>query len=515
MKGGCLPLLVALLAPGCGSPDRDNPADPGAGVGGSGVELVAAFPGGVGGVSPDHVSDIRYAVSDTVGGIDIEETITGSMNLVAGEARALVPDVPAGTGRVFRVDAFDQNQIRTFSAADTLDVASGAAVPVRLSLQRLTGTVEVTSRLPPEITSVEVAVVADGDTLRRVFAVEDDGLTERIADVPTGTDVQILLEGSDAERQILIQQALLTDVRHDLVARVSLAVETGAVALVALFPDYLPRVAVDRFSDAAGTFFRRSEHASLPKPDAAIDFDRLFLRTGVGPNGEPIEFYNLDVHPTEPAPVYTLVDRRGDAIAGQLPIFDEIPGDSTYSDLRQVWEVSITDLTYRPNALTSLQAIEDQGLEMTQTQRILNCVMAPAGSRATRRYGASDPTVLQSGWFRDQIVRYLLFEGPESSAQVAYESGEISAPLMYAFLENDRDVSDGFAVDGDGNTHNVVTRLPGQEGYAPLWAVRVFLLKVFDRVVNVATAQDQERGEESILQLVQILYVNAPIVSGG
>lgn len=520
MRGAAIPqLAVAVLAiglaAGCGGPGRDNPADPDGGNSDSGIELVAAFPGGASGVPPDRVSAIRYSVSDTLGGRDIGTAITGTMNLIAGEAVALVPGVPAGTGRVFRVDAFDQNEIRTFSASDTVDVSGSGALPIRLALQRLTGTVELTSQLPPEISSVDLAVVADGDTLRSAFTVDDNGLTERIEAVPTGSDVEILLEGSDAERQILIQQILLTDVRDDLVARLSLNVETGAVGVVAIFPEYLPQAEVDRFSDAAGSFFRRSENPALPEPDEAIDLDALFLHRGLGPNGEAIEFYHLDIHPTQPAPVYILVDRRGDAIAGQLPIFDALPGDASYSDLKQVWEVAITDRLYSPNTLTSLQAIEDQGLEAIETGDILNCVMVPAGSSATRRYGSGDATALQSGWVRDQLIRYFLFEGPQSNAQVAFESGEISAPLMYGFFDNDEDFTGGFAVDDEGNTHNVVTRLPGQEGYAPLWAVRIFLLDAFDRVVDVATAQDQERAEESILQLDEILYINAPIVSGG
>ena len=88
---------------------------------------------------------------------------------------------------------------------------------------------------------------------------------------------------------------------------------------------------------------------------------------------------------------------------------------------------------------------------------------------------------------------------------------------MYAFFDNDRNPLDGFAVDGEGSTHNVVTRLPGQEGYAPLWALRVFLLSVFDRVMSVGSAQDNDR-EDNILEQEEVLIINAPIVgqlSGG
>lgn len=97
---------------------------------------------------------------------------------------------------------------------------------------------------------------------------------------------------------------------------------------------------------------------------------------------------------------------------------------------------------------------------------------------------------LHDGWYRDRVVRYLLFENPESSATTEFGGQLISAPVMYAFFDNDRDEVDGFALDDDGSTHNVVTRLPTQEGYSPLWALRVFKLSVFDRVMSVGSAQD-------------------------
>ncbi|MFH1570988.1 MAG: hypothetical protein ABIL09_23545 [Gemmatimonadota bacterium] len=500
------PLL--LLAAACGVIDRNNPADPG--VGDSGVQLVASFPGPAGGVPVGLVEEVRY----TVTAADLD-SVTGTLNLVAAQAQALVTGVSAGTGRVFRVDAFDRDHIRTYSGIDTVDLAGAGPLTVRLDLVRLTGTVELSSLLPPEIASLEVAIVADGDTLRSTFEVQNAALNERITTVPTGSDVQVVLSGSDTEGQVRLRRTVLADVRAELVARVVLDVEAGAAQVTALFPDYLPAVAIDRFSDAAATFYRRSDRPSLPGPDKPIDFDRLFLFSGLGPNGEQVQFYHLDVQPADPAPVYLLVDRRGDPISGQLAIFDQIPGDSTYNDLRQVWEVQVTDRDFRANSITSLQAILDLELEPVATGRIWNCAMAPPGSQATHRYGAADVTSLQAGWYRDQIVRYFLFEGEGSSAQVAFESGEISAPLMYAFLDNDRDVTDGFAVGEPGATHNVFTRLPGQEGYAPLWVLRVLRLQVFDRVRDVATAQDQERGEDNVVELETILQVNAPIVGVG
>jgi len=144
----------------------------------------------------------------------------------------------------------------------------------------------------------------------------------------------------------------------------------------------------------------------------------------------------------------------------------------------------------------------------------MNCVMVPDGSTANLRFDPTDAVGLHDGWYRDQIVRYLLFENPDSRATVELGGQEISAPVMYAFFDNDRDPTDGFATDATGSTHNVVTRLPEQEGYSPLWALRVFKLTVFDRVLSVGSAQDNDR-EDNVLDLPKVFIVNAPVVSTG
>lgn len=501
--------LVGLAA--CGGPERNNPADPGRPDPGGGIEIVASIdptvdlPAGTA-----LVAEVRYSVS----GPGISLPVTGGLNLVGDRARGLVQGVPDGSARVFFVEAFDANRIRTFAGADTLDVAGGLPSVVLLTLRRLTGGVELTSRLPPEIVSLSVAVVIGTDTTNHEFEVESPDLQELIEDIPTGSGVRLLLRGRDSDDQVLVSQDVRTDVRDDLLARVSLAVLTGAVAIVASFPDYLPSVPIDRFSDAAGTFYRRSQNPGLPAADAPIDFDRLFLRQGLGPNQERIEFYNLDARSKVPARVYVLVDRRGDRIERQLPIFDDVPGDLGYNDLRRVVEVRVTTSDYRPNSLTSLADIESAALETTVTDRIMNCAMVPDGSRASRRFDPADAAGLHDGWYRDRVVRYLLFENPDSQAMTEFGGLEITAPVMYAFLENDRDVSDDFAVDEDGTTHNVFTRLPAQEGYSPLWALRLFKLSVFDRVFSVASAQDNDR-EDNIVPTEQVLLVNAPVVGVG
>ena len=61
----------------------------------------------------------------------------------------------------------------------------------------------------------------------------------------------------------------------------------------------------------------------------------------------------------------------------------------------------------------------------------------------------------------------------------------------------------------------MVTRLPGEEGYSPLWVLQVFTLAAFDRLQDLTSALDQSKNEENKLDLGQLLYFNAPIVRVG
>jgi hypothetical protein len=54
--------------------------------------------------------------------------------------------------------------------------------------------------------------------------------------------------------------------------------------------------------------------------------------------------------------------------------------------------------------------------------------------------------------------------------------------------------------------------LPAEEGYGPVWALRLFKLDVFDRVTSVASAQDNDR-EDNVIDLGEVLLINAPVVS--
>jgi len=507
-------LLVFLLGvslAACGLPERANPADPRIGSDEvNGLVLLAEFPEPFLSEVVDQVGSVRYVFSS-----DDLDSVEGDMDIIGVTARARIKKFTPGVQHALSILVLDRGGVPTFVFSDTLNI-SEAAEEVTVSLERLLGELEVISNLPPEVTELQVHIDAGVDTLLRTFPSEGT-MTQRIAGIPTGADLYISLLGLDKDRQVLVLNDLRADIREDLVARISMEIFGGSVQVIAHFPTYLPIVEIDRFSDSMGTFFRRSENPDLPAPNEPIEFDDTrFLKRGFGPNGEEMSFYNLDVRPKSPGVVYELVDRRGNPIIGQLPIYDRLPGDVDYSDFWHIHNVYIQGSEYKANSYDSAEDVLGSGLEIEQSGTVANHVMVPFGSSAGLRYDSNTPRKLQDGWYRGQIVKYLVFESPQSVATVDFGTGQVNTPQMYAFLENNRDERDGFALDLEGvSTHNVVTRLPGEEGYSPLWVLQIFKIDIFERVFDLASSLDLAKNEDNLVEIGRLLYVNAPIVKVG
>ena len=502
--------LAASLA-ACGLPERANPADPRIGGDeGDGLVLLAEFPEAFLSEVVDQIGEVRYVLSAR----DIEP-VEGTMDIIGVTARARIRKLTPGEQRALSVLVVDRGGVPTFAFSDTLDIGEKAE-EVTVELERLLGGLEVISNLPREVTELQVHIDAGADTLLRTFP-SDGTMTQRIEGIPTGADVSISLLGIDKDQQVLVLNDLRADIREGLIARISMEIFGGSVQVIAYFPTYLPIVEVDRFSDSMGTFFRRSDNPDLPAPNEPIEFDDpRFLTRGYGPNGEEMSFYNLDVRPKSPGIVYELIDRRGNPILGQLPIYDRLPGDADYSDFWHIHNVYIQDREYRANSYDSAEDVLGAGLEIEPSETVANHVMVPLGSSANLRYDSNTPRRVQDGWYRGQIVKYLVFENPQSEATVDFGSGQVNTPQMYAFLDNNRDERDGFALDLEGvTTHNVVTRLPGEEGYSPLWVLQTFRIDVFERVFDLASALDMAKNEDNLIDLGRLVYVNAPIVKVG
>ncbi len=255
-------------------------------------------------------------------------------------------------------------------------------------------------------------------------------------------------------------------------------------------PATAQRAAIDRFSDTAGHLFVRSTNGSLPAAGAAIDFDQApFITQGFGPDGQVVRYYNFDVHPATPAPIWVLF-REGSAtpVEGQLNIIDAIPGDPGYNDFWQVWKVTVP-VDYVANKATSIQDVLDAGYAMEATTTIVNCPVVPEGSVAREGSGAEG---LIQGWYKDQLVFYFNFG---EASLTTTEAGTVpTSPIFVAFNVNpdqpDGGPASGFMHQGASiQSRNVVATVPGDAGYSPLWEVFPYDNASFAQVTDLASAQ--------------------------
>lgn len=272
-------------------------------------------------------------------------------------------------------------------------------------------------------------------------------------------------------------------------------------------PDDAPSASIDRFSDSAGTLHVRGSDGDLPDPDEPIDFDERFLTTGFGPDGEVVQYYDFDVQPTVPAPIYAFVHENGDPVEEQRNVVGVVPGDEGYNDFWQVHTVTVPD-DYEPNTVTDAGSLMAADYDVEATGTIKNCPIVPEGSTASMRHGDGS-TDLVEGWYDGEVVYYFLFE--EASLEV--QDGNVPlSPIYVAFETNPGEdgggPASGFATEaGSDQTHNVVATVPGDEGYSPLWDVNIYDNAAFESVSDVESALDAELRQSSAA------HVNCPVVS--
>ncbi|HVU00541.1 MAG TPA: hypothetical protein VHE30_02275 [Polyangiaceae bacterium] len=278
-----------------------------------------------------------------------------------------------------------------------------------------------------------------------------------------------------------------------------------------LDPDTAPKVTVDRFSEKAAMLMVRTAENGLPAAGAPVDFDtgEPFITKGLGPNGEHVQYYNFDVQPTKPAPIYALFRTGEDKpVDGQLNIVDVVPGDTGYNDFWQVEKVTVP-ADYVANTITSVSEILDAGYDVTPTDMLVNCPIVPDGSTAKLRYKSTESAELTRGWYRDQVVYYFNF----FEADLVAAAGKVpTSPIYVTFNVNPGDPgggpASGFVVEpGTAQTHNVPATLPTDPGYSPLWAVHIYDDTAFASVMDLDTATSAKLLEPNGPT------VNCPIVS--
>lgn len=278
-----------------------------------------------------------------------------------------------------------------------------------------------------------------------------------------------------------------------------------------LDPDTAPVVAVDRFSDSAGTLFRRSANPALPGADQPINFDQIpFITTGYGPDNEIIEYYNFDVMPTEPAPIFVLFREGEDQpVDGQLNIIDVIPDEAGYNDFWHVHKVTVPS-DYVANTVTSRSEIQQEGFQVDETDMLVNCPVVPDGSTASKRYTNEEETGLIRGWYKNQVVFYFSFE--EKALSPAANGTIATSPIYVSFninpgMEGGGPASGFKSEEGNDQTHNVAATVPEDANYSPLWFVNVYNNEDFDMVADLMSAQSSDILAEGAA------IVNCPVVS--
>jgi hypothetical protein len=257
-------------------------------------------------------------------------------------------------------------------------------------------------------------------------------------------------------------------------------------------PDEAPLAEIDRFSADAGTLMVRDGENGLPDANEPIDFDQgPFVTQGLGPDGEVVRYYNFDIQPAEPAPIYAFFTASsGDPVADQLNVVGVIPGDDDYNDFWQVVQVMVPD-DYVANSITSEAEVMSSGYEVGPTETLVNCPIVPDGSTATERLGDGDAGLVR-GWYDGTIVKYFHF-GERSD--LALVGGAVPTSPIYVTFNINPDQTgggpaSGFVVEeGTEQTHNVVGALPSDPAYSPLWGVIAYDNADFESVSDLASAE--------------------------
>ena len=279
-------------------------------------------------------------------------------------------------------------------------------------------------------------------------------------------------------------------------------------------PDMASKVSVDRFSAEAGHLMVRNDMNGLPGPDMPINFDQgePFITMGLAPDGNKVEYYNFDVQPLIPAPIYVLF-REGEnmPVEGQLNIIDVIPGDAGYNDFWHVNKVTVPAY-YRANTITSVSELMAMNYSIEPTTLIVNCPVVPEGSTAMKRLNPDNTNALIRGWYKDQVVFYFDFSEKKLMTDMPDSPTVPVSDILVTFninpdMEGGGPAS-GFVTEmGTAQTHNVVQTIPSDADYSPLWDVDVYDNNDFSNVHDWMSAMNAN------ILATGVALVNCPIVS--
>ena len=276
-------------------------------------------------------------------------------------------------------------------------------------------------------------------------------------------------------------------------------------------PNTAQQASIDRFSSSAGHLQVRTATNGLPAANAPVNFDQgPFITQGFSPTGSVVQYYNFDIQPVTPAPIYVFYQSgQTNPVTGQYNVIDVIPGDSGYNDFWQIYNVTVPD-NYVANTVTSYQEIMAAGYAITPTNTLVNCPVVPKGSTASKRLPAGSDPGLTTGWYKDEVVYYFNFA---EKALTTTSNGQVPViPIYVSFNINPNQPNggpgSGFMTEpGSQQTHNVVTAVPSDSFYTPLWAVAVYDNNSFSSV------KDETSAMAAPLLVPNAGDVNCPVVS--
>ncbi len=285
-----------------------------------------------------------------------------------------------------------------------------------------------------------------------------------------------------------------------------------ATAASALDPETAPVASVDRFQDGFAHLFKRSAPAfdpthvaaAIPVPNGPIDMDKFVVHS-LGPAGEKITYYSLDILPPKPAKAYVFAQADGAAVAGQLPVIDALPGEAGYNDFVEVVKAMV-QAGYVANSLTSFddvdRAVGGGTLTVASTHTIANWAVVPKGTTAQLKFAGKTITGARA-WDKHQVASLLSFE----EGLVPMTDGTVPTADIVVIFKNGMSPADGFATEpGTEQTHNAVNLLPGQPGYSSYWDHDAGKLSGFATVTDFPTAKTN-------VDMPIPVIVNCPVVA--
>ena len=222
------------------------------------------------------------------------------------------------------------------------------------------------------------------------------------------------------------------------------------------------------------------------------------LRTGYAAGAE-VRYWDLGTAPTSSEPMWVFARRNGDDAMYLLdhpPVIENIPGDSTYTPVRLLFDVFVTD-QWAGEKFPSLRAIED-GVELglletpVANDLFTNCAVTLEGTEFETGPG-EEPRRPTAVYYKDRVVyQFCVGDLMDGSGTFATRMGSPVYGNAYLLRhENEVPTLDEGVFkadlngDGDQLDSNVVfDSVIGDMGYTSLW-----------RNLDVVVAQDYPFGD--------------------